>query len=152
MPTWTECCWPECESRDVEDSDGLPLCRRHYDVVTSRYVGNIQLRSGFRKQANAVVYYVRIGDHIKIGFTTQLKSRMYSLYVEPLDLLATEPGGRTLEADRHRQFAAERVSPQRELFEPSPRLLAHIVRMADEPTSRHLEYEREKTSHLREGR
>ena len=140
MPEWVSCCWPGCQSESLEDN--LPLCVAHYSRVTSHYAANLQIRSSLRNDANAVVYYVRIGDHIKIGFTTQLRERMRALYADPLDLLATEPGGRVQEWARHRQFAEERVSPQRELFDPSPRLLAHIVRVASQPASRHLEYER----------
>lgn len=76
-----------------------------------------------------VVYYVRLGDHIKIGTTSNLTARLNSLYVDhdPDLLLAVEPGGRDLESQRHSEFAAERVYANRELFNPSPRLLSHIT-------------------------
>lgn len=76
------------------------------------------------KRAAGVVYYVRIGEHIKIGTTTNLVRRMTELYVQPGALLATEPGGADVESLRHREYADERFG--RELFEPSDRLLAHI--------------------------
>lgn len=73
----------------------------------------------------SVVYYVRIGDHVKIGFTVNMKQRLNGLRVDVDAVLATEPGGRELEKQRHREFANERVS-KRENFNPSRRLLAHI--------------------------
>lgn len=78
-----------------------------------------------RLEKQSQVYYVRIGDHVKIGFTVCIQERMASLRVDVEAVMATEPGGRELEAERHRQFAAERQG-KRENFNPSPRLLAHI--------------------------
>ena len=76
-------------------------------------------------QARSVVYYVRIGDSIKIGYTVNLKSRMSALRVRQSDVLATEPGGKALEAQRHRKFAAIRKG-KREDFEPTFALIQHI--------------------------
>jgi hypothetical protein len=82
------------------------------------------------RRAAGVVYYVRMGELIKIGTTTHLARRMQELYAaEHGALLATEPGGQSLEAERHRQFADERQ--HRELFNPSDRLLAHIDHLAE---------------------
>lgn len=78
-----------------------------------------------RLKAQSQVYYVRLGDHIKIGYTVNMTQRMNALRADLSQVLATEPGGRELEAERHQQFAAERVS-RREDFNPSRRLLAHI--------------------------
>lgn len=74
------------------------------------------------------VYYVRIGDHVKIGTTADLRSRMRALYVDhdPDLLLAIEPGNRQVETSRHAQFRDERVYFNRELFNPSRRLLQYI--------------------------
>lgn len=76
-------------------------------------------------KAQSVVYYVRIGDVIKIGFTGNVKQRMSQLRV-PIDaILATEPGGREIEATRHKQFADLRVGTL-ENFRPEKRLIDHI--------------------------
>lgn len=74
------------------------------------------------------VYYVRIGSHVKIGTTVDLRRRLRSFYVDhdPDLLLALEPGDGRVEAARHAQFRDERVYVNRELFNPSRRLLAHI--------------------------
>lgn len=79
-------------------------------------------------KAQSVVYYVRIGDRVKIGFTTNIKQRLSGLRIYDADhVLATEPGGRDLERRRHQEFADERVSPRHEDFNPSRKLLAHIA-------------------------
>lgn len=77
------------------------------------------------------VYYVRISDHIKIGTTNDLAKRLRSLYADhdPKLLLAVEPGGWAVEQHRHQQFRDERVWANRELFNPSPRLLGHIAEL-----------------------
>lgn len=71
-----------------------------------------------------VVYYVQVGEHIKIGYSSNLPSRMRA-YPPTSRLLAYEMGGVGLEAQRHQQFAADLVAG-REWFAPSPALLAHI--------------------------
>jgi hypothetical protein len=47
---------------------------------------------------------------------------------EPLEILAVEPGGRQVEQERHRTFAALRL--RGEWFEPSEPLLTHIEGLA----------------------
>lgn len=79
-----------------------------------------------------VVYYLRLASgHIKIGYTTNIKQRMANLRCSDDALLATEPGGREVEARRHAQFADERIG-RKEDFEASPRLLAHAWRLAQD--------------------
>lgn len=73
----------------------------------------------------SVVYYVRLADHVKIGYTTNLRERVSQLRVGREALLAVEPGWREVEAQRHAMFAAERQG-KREDFNPSRRLLLHI--------------------------
>lgn len=78
------------------------------------------------REVGAVVYYLRIGDRIKIGFTTNLKQRVANLRLDFDAVLATEPGGRDQESRRHQQFADERYG-RREDFAPSDRLMVHIA-------------------------
>lgn len=158
MSTWAYCCWPGCRMPTSEATDELPLCERHYQAIGIHFVDNRTILSPkfaaarrehreaeaaarseqFADQREAQtkaileqtqVYYVRIGDHVKIGFSVNLRQRMASFHVPDDALLATEPGGREKEAIRHRQFTAERINPRRELFNPSPRLLAHIEKV-----------------------
>jgi len=49
------------------------------------------------------VYYARLGNRCKIGWTADLKRRMAE--IQPEELLVTEPGGPDQETKRHAQFA-----------------------------------------------
>jgi hypothetical protein len=77
----------------------------------------------------SVVYYARIGDVIKIGYTSNLRQRLGALRIYDEDLLATEPGGRERETERHAQFMGERIDPRREDFRPSKQLTSHIAQL-----------------------
>lgn len=93
-------------------------------------IARIQVEAGNDPSKFAeTVYYVRLGDHIKIGTTNDLAKRLRSLYADhdPDLLLAVEPGGYSVEQYRHAQFSDERVWSNRELFNPSRRLLDHIA-------------------------
>ncbi len=78
------------------------------------------------------VYY--IGDPatqlVKIGFTTLLKKRvaMHRNARPAALLLATEPGGRSVERARHRQFRHLRrpQGPETEWFQRCPELMEHV--------------------------
>jgi len=74
--------------------------------------------------STAVVYYVQIGEHIKIGCSTNVKARLSS-YPPNRRLLATEPGYEHEEAQRLSQFAEYR-DMGREWFRPGLRLVEHI--------------------------
>lgn len=61
---------------------------------------------------SSVVYFVSVGDHIKIGFTSNLKARLQAIGCgtpKELTLIATVPGGRALEMAVHSRLAAHRV-------------------------------------------
>lgn len=131
-----------------------PVCEDHMQQIGRIYLETRSVAGSFlrlrealnrdiaasvtRAQENAVgpdggfietVYYVRMSDHVKIGTTNDLTRRLRSLYLDhdPKLLLAVEPGGWSVEQHRHAQFNDERVWSNRELFNPSPRLLAHIA-------------------------
>jgi hypothetical protein len=78
-------------------------------------------------EAQSMVYYVRIRDTIKIGYTVNMQARFAGLMVD--ELLATEPGGEDLEGMRHRQFAALRIRGER--FQPGPDLMSHITMLRE---------------------
>jgi hypothetical protein len=69
------------------------------------------------------VYYIRIGDRIKIGTTGNFKERMGDLM--PDEILAAEPGDRKLEGMRHKQFAHLRIRGER--FASGEDLMSHIT-------------------------
>lgn len=88
-----------------------------------------QLLVELENQWPGVVYYVRIGDHIKIGYSAYFYNRMVTL--QPAEILAVEPGHYRLERQRHREFVADRAY-RRDYFHASPALLEHVARVARE--------------------
>jgi hypothetical protein len=75
-------------------------------------------------QTEGLVYYVRLGNHIKIGYTRDIKARLRS-YGPTAVLLASEPDPGGVEHERHRQFA-EHLAAGNEWFRPAPELMEHI--------------------------
>jgi hypothetical protein len=70
-----------------------------------------------------VVYYLRYRDQVKIGTTVNPRQRFTAIWHD--EVLAFERGNRTLEQQRHRQFAADR-SGASEWFRLSPAILDHV--------------------------
>lgn len=78
-------------------------------------------------EARGVVYYIELRPGVvKIGYTGQLQQRLASFRVSHTALLATEPGGRDVERERHLQFAQARLHPRREDFELVQEIQEHI--------------------------
>lgn len=76
-----------------------------------------------RKPAEPTVYYFRVGNRIKIGYTQNLASRIRDL--APEEVLGWEPGDRSTETLRHTQFRAYRMA--REWFEDCKAIRDHIA-------------------------
>lgn len=75
------------------------------------------------------VYYMRMRDLIKIGFTAgPVEKRRRDLLADAV--LATEPGGRDLESRRHKQFSIYRHEGER--FHPGKDLLLHIAHLNEQ--------------------
>lgn len=90
--------------------------------------------------SKAVVYYMQCADtlRIKIGHSTELQRRLAALNSGSptrIELVATEPGGRELEAMRHMLFLPARVRhlTSREWFYPVPPLLDLIQELGGDP-------------------
>lgn len=96
-------------------------------VVARRYVReSAASRHGVDPdEIGEVVYYMRIGNRVKIGWSTNLPSRLAS--INPEELMATEPGDRRLESLRHREFGPLRTHG--EWFRLEGRLVEHIDRL-----------------------
>lgn len=75
-----------------------------------------------------VVYYLRLDERVKIGTTFNPRQRFAALRHE--EVLAFEPGDRTVEQARHVEFADDRLGSS-EWFALTPRLRAHIAAIAD---------------------
>lgn len=80
--------------------------------------------------APGVVYYVQVGAHIKIGWTSNLDKRMRT-YPPNSVLLAAHAGTRADEHKLHQRFAVHR-SHGREWYPLVPVILDHIGRVVAE--------------------
>jgi len=115
---------------DIEDPDIVDRAvehgRCHYEQIT-KYRAGLAANAG-RPPVPAVgdvVYYVRIGNRCKIGYTSNMRGRMAT--INPEEILATEPGTVDLEQMRHREFAA--LHSHGEWFRLEEPLTSHIDRL-----------------------
>jgi hypothetical protein len=129
---------------EIIDASAIPTCRDCGMAIARHFKPELLLEDRFAHEARMTkavdhrakleqtpeggcVYYVRIEDYIKIGWTAQLRSRMRALRVDASKaLLAIEPGTKELERQRHQEFAHERIHNLRENFFPTGRLIDHI--------------------------
>lgn len=141
------CRWRGCEASCVDE---VEMCWYHFRLVGQKFFDHHTIfgakaleQSRERREVEianrpdpevarnawwrerSVVYYVRVNDYVKIGYTIHLRERVNSLRINQDAVLAVEPGWRETEAQRHAQFADERQG-RRENFNPSRRLMAHI--------------------------
>jgi hypothetical protein len=154
MPVaWHICCWPNCRF-PVEDD--LPLCGHHARdtaAIVNEWPedkGRVQLTPediARRKQRRAdylatkrgqwgQIYYIRLNDVIKIGWTSNLHSRLID-YNPGAVLLAHHAGTRTDERDLHRSFKPLRVHGREWYDGNASIILDHIAKVIDqhgEPT------------------
>lgn len=107
----------------------IKLYRRMRDLIDAAPIADKRAIQNRPHQATYrdVVYYVQIGDVIKIGYTANFWQRMVS-YPPHKRVLATEDGNHTLELKRHRQFAPFLQYGQ-EWFRPGEPLIRHINRL-----------------------
>jgi hypothetical protein len=82
-----------------------------------------------RKDADGFVYYLQVGERLKIGYSVDVKRRMRA-YPPGSRLLAVEPGDRDLETRRHRQFAGS-LTDGREWFSPTLDILELVQELVD---------------------
>ncbi|TFV90405.1 GIY-YIG nuclease family protein [Blastococcus sp. CT_GayMR16] len=111
---------------------GVPITSELLDRVA-----DVEHRDAARRTLQPVnepvtVFYIRVGQLIKIGQTVDIASRLRA-YPPNAVLLATEIGEhRELEAERHRQFRLDHAH-RREWFHPSAALIAHINSLREQP-------------------
>jgi hypothetical protein len=84
-----------------------------------------------------VVYYLRHGDRVKIGTTSNPRQRFAAIWHE--QLLAFELGDRRLEQRRHAQFASDRFDGSEwfRMSRPLRRHIASVARGTDDPWDRY---------------
>lgn len=141
------CCLPDCDTI-IPNTSQLPVCRgcgikialiHQFDASMLNAVHAEQRRieqeqedaAESVRQRDSWVYYVDLGQHIKIGYTSNLRARLASLRAHPSELLAIEPGGRNVEKARHHMFRAIRLDA-REHFAPTPELLTWIAKKREQ--------------------
>jgi len=147
-----KCAIEGCASKTVPLSE-FPICEYHFRKIVKKYRTKVdeqernrlaedkarrarwaekdeRRRSWLRERSQ--VYYVRTGPNtIKIGFTAYLINRMQDYRLPLTHLLATEPGARAVEKERHQQFIEYRYGRLREDFIDAPELMAHIRLMRE---------------------
>jgi hypothetical protein len=135
MPDRTLCAVTKINGKDcggpVPEDAPVDLCLLHLqeaylyirDIIEKFEPGEVNYNPALHPQPS-VVYYVRFGDRIKIGTSSDVWTRITSI---PCDrLLATEPGDYALERERHEQFKAFRLNRNSEWFRDCPEIRAHI--------------------------
>lgn len=90
------------------------------------FIGPLYRRPESSPPPKSWVYYMRIGNRVKIGYSTNLRSRLDDIH--PEELMAVEPGGPKVERQRHDQFRALRVHG--EWFRLEEPLAGHIAELA----------------------
>lgn len=144
---WTRCTAQKekgdfCDALTIPGAP-FPICIRHAaqifgflsehisaadrNTITEGFLDILRIRESdaapWTAREDGTIYYLQVGDMVKIGTTVNLPSRLKTYPPNRL-LLATEPGGHRLEQQRHRMFRADCI--QGEWFRPSAELLAHM--------------------------
>lgn len=120
------CCWPEC-IRSASEPPKIPLCREHL-IVAWRAVADEIRTTKFtttpkpKLRGLGLVYFVKLGDRIKIGYTKDLEGRLSVVPHE--ELLAVVRGTMADEARCHAAF--KHLRTRGEWFIAAPDLLAFI--------------------------
>lgn len=78
-----------------------------------------------RDSVTGWIYYVRIGDWIKIGYAADLKQRLRA-YPPDAELLASHPGTLADEAALHKRFKPH-LAAGREWYPCAPEILEHVA-------------------------
>lgn len=106
---------------DAAQNDLGLMSQRDSERVRERREAGHRWRA--QREARSVVYYMRLGNRVKIGYTIDIATRCSS--IQPEELLATERGGKGLEEQRHGQFDKLRVVG--EWFRYEGALVAHVA-------------------------
>lgn len=83
-------------------------------------------RAAALRAVGEVVYAARVGEHIKIGYTTNLWQRLHSL--RATELLGFQPGTWDDEQRMHRELAVW-AAKGREYYDPTPPVILAVNAM-----------------------
>lgn len=121
--TW--CLVPKCGTSAVTEPPVL-LCADHRDLLLQ------QLGRKRPSVHETVVYFIRNGSRVKIGWTTNLQRRLSSLSLPASAVALLVPGGPAEENMLHNYFAATRVA-RSEWFEITDSIEDYIATRQPEP-------------------
>lgn len=136
-----ECVWPECTRKTWTELQ-LPLCHKHAARTHLKVADVIPAENSRVHQASdpegwwtkpGYVYFAESQGMIKIGFSTDVNSRMASLGSQSGHvhiLLAKFPGNRRDEKRIHFEFGEYWI--EGEYFSNAPRLMTHVRKIRAE--------------------
>lgn len=81
-----------------------------------------------------LVYFLLVGDRVKIGTSTNLRNRVSAMSMSMKDVVLIIPGGADVERELHRKYAKHRIHPQREWFNVRGGLYCLLARTELPPT------------------
>jgi hypothetical protein len=111
------------------ETRGVTITKDVLHYIALEIHDDMQNEAKAREARPHVVYYMRIGNRVKIGTTSDIKRRLST--INPEELLATEPGGYDLEKERHQQF--EHLRSHGEWFAYEGALEAHVQELMVNP-------------------
>jgi hypothetical protein len=140
LPAWAELLTEHFPVRSVQfvrifskaeraEARGVVITKEVLHYITLEFHDDTQQEENPRHERPYVVYYMRIGNRVKIGTTSDIKRRLSE--INPEELLATEAGGLDIEKQRHQQFAS--LWSHGEWFSYGDTLKAHIQGLETEP-------------------
>lgn len=144
--SYRRCIWTLC-TEEASEVYHVPICQKHVLLVWSlveehrQEVEPEQALTEMRERRPASnhsgwIYYLRVDQYIKIGYTKNLHQRM-GQYPPNAELLAEHQGTLADEQEIHGRFAAY-LETGREWYSASDEIMAHITTVVEEygkPTS-----------------
>lgn len=112
---------------DISDRQVIARCVMAGRRIVAKRQAEIELA-----ERTSCIYYVRVGEYIKIGTAMDLRTRLRA-YPPGSQLLASEPGSYQKEAERLAEFG-EYLAARKEWFRPGPRLMEHIAAIQGDDT------------------
>jgi hypothetical protein len=141
---WENVEWRDAKQRD-QSIDGIEW--RDQVRVEARAIRDVERR---KPTSMGQIYYVRVNDLIKVGWTSKLAERVRS-YGPDAELLANYPATRSDEAALHRQLAPSRYRG-REWYSDTDIVQAFITEALERhgpPRFQRIEWTEPKTTNVR---
>lgn len=121
-PFRSTCLMHHCET-EIPDPKSFPLCERHlakawaaYEIANGRpepESGPDELLDVYDDTTPGAIYFVRVGDLLKIGWTSRLAERLHRIKADAV--LHVEQGTR-LDERRHHEHFTDHLARGREWF------------------------------------